>query len=156
MKSGCQSLCCETIWDAIIYIQLRYNSSYKTLKDKTLYIIKNTAHKQKNQRSNYGCSCALCSTIPWIWWGEWRYCITFPASAVYVGRWVVSCTGCLNPMERAPVHWSGDWVGCTGGLDDFQNINCLPLPGIKPQFLSHLAYSLVTIPTMEFEMHLFC
>jgi len=51
----------------------------------------------------------------------------------------------LKSQGKSP--WG--WVGHRGGLDDFQKINFLPLPGIKPQFLSSSVQA-SDIPAMLF------
>jgi hypothetical protein len=57
MQSRLQSLCCEISQDAVtavytyLKIELRYNSRYKELKRKTVYIIDNNAPKKENQKS---------------------------------------------------------------------------------------------------------
>jgi hypothetical protein len=58
------------------------------------------------------------------------------------GEWSASLTGCFTHSERVShTHWSQS--GCSGEQKN------LLLLGIKPIFLGHPAYSLVTILTND-------
>jgi hypothetical protein len=51
-------------------------------------------------------------------YGEWSYSPTILTLAVYVGEWLASRPGRLNPKERAlGILFIGYWVGPRVGLD---------------------------------------
>jgi hypothetical protein len=62
-------------------------------------------------------------------------------------KWSTSCFGQFTLRETAfGAHWIGGWVGSRAGLGAVDKIKIsAPLPIIKPRFLCHLAYSLLSI-----------
>jgi hypothetical protein len=80
--------------------------------------------------------------------------LLFLTSALDGGELSAGSPCCFTPGETASgTHCIGGWMGPRNRLDVMEKRNLLFLPGIKPQLLSHLAHSLVTIPT---ELSIFC
>jgi hypothetical protein len=67
---------------------------------------------------------------------------------------LASCPGSFIHWERAHgTHWLGDWVAPRTGLDTGENKEMLPLPGIRPCFLSHPSHILDFILTELSQLH---
>jgi len=59
-----------------------------------------------------------------------------------------SLFGQFTPEESTRfTQWIKDWVDLRVGVDNGEEKNLLPVPAIKPRFISRPARSLVTIPT---------
>jgi hypothetical protein len=66
----------------------------------------------------------------------------FLTSALVVGEWSASRSGCFQPEKKPPgTLWKGRWMGSRAGLNDAERTRIVPLPGLELRPLGSLAYS---------------